>query len=194
MRSMRKGPLRLSIIIPTKNEEKNLPWVLIRIKRLSHKLPEHEIIVVDGHSTDKTREVAKKFGCRVILDHMKGKGEAMRTAAKRANGKILLFIDADGSHNPKDIPKLITPIVKDEVDLVLVEDRVPIAIEVKSRLQRAEIPQGLKQFLRQYPECKTAIVLNEDLKQEVKFEGRRVVFAPHYYASLIPFLYRRNWE
>ena len=81
---------------------------------------------------------------------------------------------------------------KDEVDLVLVEDRVPIAIEVKSRLQRADIPQGLKQFLRQYPECKTAIVLNEDLKQEVKFEGRRVIFAPHYYASLIPFLYRNE--
>lgn len=111
--------LSLSIIIPAKNEENNLPWVLTRIKRLAYKLPKHEIIVVDGHSTDKTREVAKKFGCRVILDHMKGKGEAMRTAAKRANGKILLFIDADGSHDPKDIPKLITPIIGDKADLVI---------------------------------------------------------------------------
>jgi len=115
---MREDPLGLSIIIPAKNEEKNLPWVLTRIKKLSQKLPKHEIIVVDGHSTDKTREVAEKFGCRVIFDHNKGKGEAIRTAAKKAEGEILLFIDADGSHNPSDIPKLLRPILNEGIDHV----------------------------------------------------------------------------
>lgn len=119
MKQLRQGQIILSIIIPAKNEEKNIEWVLTRIKNLQRKLPKYEIIVVDGHSTDKTREVAKKFGCRVIFDHGKGKGDAIRTAAKKARGEILLFIDADGSHDPKDIPKLITPIIKDKVDLAI---------------------------------------------------------------------------
>lgn len=113
-----KTTLILSIIIPTKNEEQNLPWVLTRIKRLSKKLPKYEIIVVDGHSKDKTRDIAKKFGCLVVLDHNKGKGDALRTAVKKAQGEILLFIDADGSHSPSDVPKLLKPILKDNIDHV----------------------------------------------------------------------------
>lgn len=108
----------LSIIIPARNEEKNLPWVLTRIKRMAARLPQHEILVVDGHSKDRTRAVARSFCCRVVSDHNKGKGEALRTGAKRAKGRILLFIDADGSHDPRDIPKLIRPILKKDIDHV----------------------------------------------------------------------------
>lgn len=108
----------ISIIIPTKNEEKNLSWVLKRIKRVASRIGKHEIIIVDGHSKDNTREVAQEFGCRVILDHGKGKGEAMRVGGKKARGAILLFIDADGSHNPYDIPNLIKPIISKNIDHV----------------------------------------------------------------------------
>ncbi|MBU4202341.1 MAG: glycosyltransferase [Candidatus Altiarchaeota archaeon] len=67
-----KNNERISVIIPTLNEEKNLPKVL-------EKLPDYvdEVLIVDGHSKDKTVEVAKKFGARVVYDDV-GKGSALR--------------------------------------------------------------------------------------------------------------------
>ena len=78
---------------------------------------------------------------------------------------------------------------KDEVDFVLVQDRIPIAIEVKSKMDLMEIPAGIKQFLKKYPECKQAVVLNEHLYGNMIFQNRNILFAPHYYASLIPSLF-----
>jgi len=79
---------------------------------------------------------------------------------------------------------------KEEVDFILVQDRLPIPIEVKSRIHSPEIPNGLKQFLRKYPECQTAVVLNDDVFEKVTFGNKMILFAPHYFASLIPALYR----
>lgn len=79
---------------------------------------------------------------------------------------------------------------KEEVDFVLVQDRIPIPVEVKSKLRSAEIPHGLKQFLRKYPECQTAVVLNDNLLKRVAFENRTILFAPHYSASRIPLLFK----
>ncbi|MBU2495326.1 MAG: DUF4143 domain-containing protein [Candidatus Omnitrophota bacterium] len=81
---------------------------------------------------------------------------------------------------------------KDEVDFVLVQDRIPIAIEVKSKMDLMEIPAGIKQFLKKYPECKQAVVLNEHLYGKLIFQNRNILFAPHYYASLIPSLFERD--
>jgi len=81
---------------------------------------------------------------------------------------------------------------KEEVDFVLVQDRVPLAIEVKSKMEGTEIPQGLRQFLRKYSECRTAVVLNDNLLKEIKFENKKVWFAPHYLASVIPLLYEAS--
>ncbi len=78
---------------------------------------------------------------------------------------------------------------KEEVDFILVQDRIPVAIEVKSKLNTTEVPIGIRQFFRKYPECKTAIVLNDDLIKEVIYESKKVIFVSHYYAHLIPFLY-----
>jgi dolichol-phosphate mannosyltransferase len=75
-------------------------------------------MVVDGHSTDKTREIAEAAGVKVILDNGKGKGAALRYAATVVTGDIIVFIDADGSHDPRDIPKLVEPILKGEADHV----------------------------------------------------------------------------
>lgn len=80
--------------------------------------------------------------------------------------------------------------LKEEVDFILVQDRIPVAIEVKSKLSVPEVPVGIKQFLRKYPECNTAVVLNDDLMQDVACGNKRVIFAPHYYAWLIPSLYK----
>jgi dolichol-phosphate mannosyltransferase len=78
-----------------------------------------EILVVDGHSRDRTRDIALEHGARVILDHGKGKGEALRLSMGEARGDILVFIDADGSHDHRDIPALVSPINAGEADMVI---------------------------------------------------------------------------
>jgi glycosyltransferase involved in cell wall biosynthesis len=78
-----------------------------------------EVVVVDGHSTDNTRVIAEREGARVLLDHGKGKGDGIRTAIQQVDTDILVFLDADGSHDPHDIPRLIQPILDDEADLVV---------------------------------------------------------------------------
>jgi dolichol-phosphate mannosyltransferase len=115
---MPKKKIKISIVICTLNEEQNLPWVLQRIKKTLPEFDKSEIIAVDGHSSDNTVEVAKKFGCRVFFDKKLGKGEALRLGASKARGEIIVFIDADGSHDPKDIKKLLYPIRKQGIDHV----------------------------------------------------------------------------
>ena len=78
---------------------------------------------------------------------------------------------------------------KEEVDFILVQDRTPIAVEVKSKLTEAVVPQGIRVFLQQYPDSRKAVVLNNDIFQTVQFDGRKVLFAPHYFAHLIPKLF-----
>jgi dolichol-phosphate mannosyltransferase len=106
--------MKVSVVIPTKNEEKSIGEIIDGTKPHAD-----EILVIDGHSKDKTGEIALSKGARVELDGGKGKGEAMRRAIDLVSGDIIVFIDADGSHDPKDIPKLLEPIVSDKVDMVI---------------------------------------------------------------------------
>ena len=82
----------LSIIIPTLNEEKNLPKLLRSLQ--DQDLQEaYEIIIADAGSSDKTREIAKSFGCKIVKGGLPAKGR--NEGAKIAKGEIFLFIDAD---------------------------------------------------------------------------------------------------
>lgn len=81
----------VSIIVPTKNEEKNLPFLLRSLK--AQTFTDFEVIVADAGSTDKTREVAGSFGARVIEGGLPGTGRNRGAAA--AKGDILIFFDAD---------------------------------------------------------------------------------------------------
>ena len=110
---MNKAESKISIVIPTLDEEDTIAEIIEGCKPYGD-----EILVVDGHSRDRTREVAESLGVKVILDNRKGKGEALRHVVNFVNGNIIVFIDADGSHDPKDIPKLVEPIIKDEADHV----------------------------------------------------------------------------
>lgn len=78
-----------------------------------------EVLVVDGHSTDRTAEIAREKGARVVLDHGKGKGEALRLSIQEATSDIVVFIDADGSHDARDIPAMVAPIRAGRADLVI---------------------------------------------------------------------------
>ncbi|GBD33798.1 putative glycosyltransferase EpsJ [bacterium HR34] len=81
----------LSIIIPTLNEEKYLPKLLESIKKQTFK--DYEIIVADAGSKDKTVEIAKKYGCKIVKGGLPAQGR--NNGAKHAQGELLLFLDAD---------------------------------------------------------------------------------------------------
>lgn len=87
----------LSIIIPTKNEEKNLPILLSQIKKQD--FSDYEIIVADAGSQDRTVEIAQGFGCIIIKGGLPAKGR--NEGAKTARGDIFLFMDADNIFLPE---------------------------------------------------------------------------------------------
>ncbi len=106
--------MRVSVVIPARNEEDGIANLLAETKPFCD-----EILVVDGHSTDNTREVSAKAGAKVVLDNGRGKGDALRVGIAHATGGILVFMDGDGSHDPRDIPRLIVPILDSKADLVV---------------------------------------------------------------------------
>ncbi|RBY75320.1 glycosyltransferase family 2 protein [Geodermatophilus sp. TF02-6] len=95
---------RISVIIPTYNEAKNLPHVF-------GLLPEdlHEVIVVDGHSVDGTVDMAHSLRPDVVVveQNRRGKGNAMACGFAAATGDILVMLDADGSADPREIPRFV---------------------------------------------------------------------------------------
>ena len=104
----------ISVVIPTRDEEGLICEIVDAVRPFAD-----EILVVDGHSRDRTREIAAQQGARVVLDRGKGKGEALRMAFDEAVGDIVVFIDADGSHEPRDIPAMVAPIIAGRADMVV---------------------------------------------------------------------------
>ena len=104
---------RITTVIPAKDEAQSIAELIDRASE--HSI---QIIVVDGHSKDNTREIAEQHGARVILDGGKGKGEAIRCAIPHITTEVTVFMDADWSHDPDDIPILATPILLGTADHV----------------------------------------------------------------------------
>jgi glycosyltransferase involved in cell wall biosynthesis len=98
----------VTVLICTLNEGKNLPHVLPKIPGWVD-----EILIVDGHSTDKTVEVAKKIQpeIKVLYQPGKGKGDALKYGVEHASGEIIVTLDADGEIDPEDIPKFVVPLL-----------------------------------------------------------------------------------
>jgi glycosyltransferase involved in cell wall biosynthesis len=96
------GPVSLSIsvVIPTKNEVRNIAWVISRIDPIVD-----ELIIVDGLSTDGTVDIVKAMrpDAVVVLHPIPGKGEAVRAGFAAATGDLVVMLDADGSMDPGEI-------------------------------------------------------------------------------------------
>lgn len=90
---------KVSFVVPTLNEAKNLPWLLPRIPDWAH-----EVIIVDGRSTDDTIAVARSLrqDVKIVLETRRGKGAALRAGFRAATGDIIVMIDADGSMVPEE--------------------------------------------------------------------------------------------
>lgn len=100
----RKSALKISVVIPTLNEEKNLIHVIPKIQEWVD-----EVILVDGYSTDQTIAVARELypAIRVVMQSERGKGSALRTGFAAASGDIIVMLDADGSTDPSEIPHFV---------------------------------------------------------------------------------------
>jgi len=111
----------VSVVIPAFNEKACIGSILLGTQEVLAKigLP-YEIIVVDDGSQDETAKVAKEYNAIVVENSENlGKGAALRAGFLKAEGDLIVTMDADGSHRPEDLFTIISPILKDEADVII---------------------------------------------------------------------------
>lgn len=108
---------RISVVIPTMNEEETIGALLDGIREhLAHE--DIEILIVDTNSKDRTREIAVSKGAVVVDEPRRGYGRAYKTGFERAQGEIIVTMDADNTYPPGDIPRLLELVDGDKADFV----------------------------------------------------------------------------
>ena len=127
-----------AVIIPAFNEAENLPAVLGQMPSEVHGLRTATLVVSDG-CTDTTEATARNYGATVIRrDLRRGSGAAVRLgweAALRSGAKVIVTLDADGQHDPREMERLVKPLLEDDADMVQ-GSRVMGSFEVESQVRR----------------------------------------------------------
>lgn len=122
---------QVSVVLPARNESTGLSKVLPALRQV---LPEAEIIVVDDGSSDDTPSLAATLGARVVRHpYGMGNGAAIKSGARAARGEILVFMDADGQHDPELIPALLQKL----------EEGYDMVVGARDRSGQAGIGRGL---------------------------------------------------
>ena len=114
MKKIQDPTKKISIIICARNEEHTIQSVIKRVRNYAT-----EVLVIDGMSKDRTAVIARRAHAKVIPIARVGKGNAVRKGMRFARFPIIVFIDADGSHDPNDIPKLLATIYSHQADMVI---------------------------------------------------------------------------
>ncbi len=131
--------MKLSIVIPTFNEEQTIERLLQRILETTFPI-DYEVVIVDDHSTDRTyaverrlRESVRRVPLKVLRNRVnEGKGACIRQGLKHATGDLVVIQDGDLEYDPREIPKLLHPILSGEADVVC-----------GSRFLRRRWPEGM---------------------------------------------------
>ncbi len=109
--------MKISVVIPTMNEEESIGEVINEVNEaLSER--DFEVLIVDTNSTDKTREIARAKGARVIDEPRRGYGRAYKTGFEKADGDIIVTLDADCTYPAETIPKLVVMIEKEGYEFI----------------------------------------------------------------------------
>ncbi|MDD2943885.1 MAG: glycosyltransferase family 2 protein [bacterium] len=104
---------RITAVICARDEEQSIGQII------QATLPHvSQVIVVDGNSRDKTSTIARSLGALILTDNGLGKGDAIRCAIPQISTDITVFLDADGSHDPQDIPLVCQPILENRAEHV----------------------------------------------------------------------------
>src|SRR5947207_7489373 len=101
------------VILPVLNEAEALPWVLERMPS------GFEPIVVDNGSTDRSAPIAERLGARVVEEPRRGFGAACFAGLRAATAPVVCFMDADGSLDPRELRRVVVPVLDGEADLIL---------------------------------------------------------------------------
>jgi len=105
----------IGVILPALDEEASVGEVVRQVPRSLV----DEVIVVDNGSSDRTAEVARQAGARVVHQPQRGYGAACRAGVEASASDVLVFLDADGSFDATEIPALVAPLCSGQADLVL---------------------------------------------------------------------------
>jgi glycosyltransferase involved in cell wall biosynthesis len=104
---------RISVVIPCHNEEEGIRSVLAQMPPIVD-----EVVVVDNASTDRTADVARTLGARVVHESRKGYGRAYKTGFAQAKGEVIVTMDGDGTYPPDSIPLLLYVLIEERLDFI----------------------------------------------------------------------------
>jgi len=114
--------LRVVVVIPTLNEEKAIGEVIDGLKD-SLRAYDYQVLVVDGHSKDRTVESASGRGATVIYQDNTGYGDALLTGFRHSKGRLsadaIAMLDGDGTYDPRDLPRILQPLLEGKADFVI---------------------------------------------------------------------------
>ncbi len=110
----------VSVVIPVFNEEHTIGDIVSRTKRTLEKMGvSYEVLVVDDGSVDGSADISQAREAHVLRKTHQGKGYALRSGFKQARGELIVTLDADGSHQPEEIPLVLRYIREDRADFVI---------------------------------------------------------------------------